>query len=76
MHISSVLYSRARNGAHTPGLRIANVTNVGFMIRINEVVCQQPGQPTQPLARAIISSSYYCYDPVFRFDLYNSKNES
>ena len=38
------------NGAHTPGLRIANVTNVGFMIRMNEVVCQQPGQPTQPLS--------------------------
>jgi predicted RNA-binding Zn-ribbon protein involved in translation (DUF1610 family) len=37
-------------GAHTPGLRIANVTNTGFKIRMNEVVCQQSGQPTQPLS--------------------------
>ena len=38
------------NGAHTPGLRIANVTNVGFMIRINEVVCEPPGHPSYPLS--------------------------
>jgi hypothetical protein len=38
------------NGAHTPGLRIANVTNEGFMIRINEVVCQPPGHPSAPLS--------------------------
>jgi hypothetical protein len=25
-------------GQHTPGLRIANVTNIGFKIRINELV--------------------------------------
>ena len=38
------------NGAHTPGLRIAHVTNVGFMIRMNEVVCQPPGHPASPLS--------------------------
>jgi hypothetical protein len=41
------------NGAHTPGLRIANVTNVGFMIRMNEVVCQPPGHPVHPLSDGI-----------------------
>jgi hypothetical protein len=38
------------NGAHTPGLRIADVTNIGFKIRINEVVCQPPGHPSHPLS--------------------------
>lgn len=41
------------NGAHTPGIRIANVTNVGFMIRMNEVVIQPPGHPSHPLSDGI-----------------------
>ena len=40
-------------GSHTVGLRIANVTDKGFKIRINELVRKKPGQPTEALSDGV-----------------------
>lgn len=34
------------NGPQTPGIRITDVTNSGFKIRLNEIVCSQNGVGT------------------------------
>lgn len=47
------LQCQSFNGSHTPGIRLANVSNTGFDWRMNSLVVGKPNDPNEALGHGI-----------------------